>query len=77
MKQRDFVAEATKALEKGLRPGTADSDINVLDTQILIGMSVLSGLLFEIKRLRLMAGAVSEGQSHREIKEGIKHGTSV
>jgi hypothetical protein len=78
MRQRDFVKEAESVLTRNLRPGTADGDINVIDDQMIIGRSVLVGLLSEITRLRAVAGAVSTNMpDFSEIKKGINNGPSV
>ncbi len=65
---RDLLEEL-RACKSILKPGSADSDVNVVDPPYEVPYALMRRAIAEIERLRSVAGAVSDGESMAEFKK--------
>ena len=79
VKHKDIVDELKEyvAAAKLLRPGTADSNINVFALPVEVHTGVLERAIAEIEHLRSKVGAVTLGQGFDEIRQLSRLGRMV
>lgn len=69
--------EEAQASFEHTRPGTADSDVNVFALPVSVPYGVVMRAIKEIERLRSVAGAVSTGESFKDIRKAAKGGDTI